>query len=223
MPPASPIARRLPLPCSPPWRARSRCRAPSPTNDSPRMYWRRRARRLRHGCRQRISLLQRRRDGSCFQTYEFSGILKGIPMNLMDEVAGGLDGLSQLRTLMASGRKPGIMVSLGLDFVEIEAGKAVLTGTPGEHAYNPIGSVHGGYAATLLDSACGCAVHSRLTAAQAYTTLELKVAYHKPITKDPGLLRAEGRLLSFGRRAAFAEAKLTDARGKLYASATSTL
>jgi uncharacterized protein (TIGR00369 family) len=144
-------------------------------------------------------------------------------MSLVNEVGGGLDGLSQPRALMASGRKPGILVALDFEFVEVEAGKAVFTGTPGEHAYNPIGTVHGGYAATLLDSACGCAVHSRLTASQAYTTLELKVAYHKPITQDTGLLRAEGRVLSFGRRAAFAEAKLTDARGKLYASATSTL
>jgi uncharacterized protein (TIGR00369 family) len=144
-------------------------------------------------------------------------------MSLVDEVAGGLDGLSQLRALMASGRKPGILVALDFEFVEVEAGKAVFAGTPGEHAYNPIGAVHGGYAAALLDSACGCAVHSRLTALQAYTTLELKVAYHKAITKDTGLLRAEGRLLSFGQRVAFAEAKLTDAHGKLYASATSTL
>jgi uncharacterized protein (TIGR00369 family) len=144
-------------------------------------------------------------------------------MGLVDEVGGGLDGLSQLRTLMDSGRKLGILVALDFDFVEVEAGKAVFAGTPGEHAYNPIGTVHGGYAATLLDSACGCAVHSRLTALQAYTTLELKVAYHKAITKDTGLLRAEGRLLSFGHRVAFAEAKLTDERGKLYASATSTL
>lgn len=144
-------------------------------------------------------------------------------MSLVDEVGGGLDGLSQLRALMASGRKPGILVALDFEFVEVEAGKAVFAGTPGEHAYNPIGAVHGGYAATLLDSACGCAVHSRLTASQAYTTLELKVAYHKAVTKDTGLLRAEGRLLSFGQRVAFAEATLTDARGKLYASATSTL
>jgi uncharacterized protein (TIGR00369 family) len=144
-------------------------------------------------------------------------------MSLVDEVAGGLDGLSQLRALMASGRRPGILAALDFEFVEVEAGKAVFAGTPGEHAYNPIGAVHGGYAATLLDSACGCAVHSRLTASQAYTTLELKVAYHKAITKETGLLRAEGRLLSFGQRVAFAEAKLTDARGKLYASATSTL
>jgi uncharacterized protein (TIGR00369 family) len=144
-------------------------------------------------------------------------------MSLVNEMGGGLDGLSQLRALMASGRKPGILVALDFEFVEVESGKAVFAGTPGEHAYNPIGTVHGGYAATLLDSACGCAVHSRLTASQVYTTLELKVAYHKPITKNTGLLRAEGSVLSVGRRAAFAEAKLTDAKGNLYASATSTL
>jgi uncharacterized protein (TIGR00369 family) len=145
-------------------------------------------------------------------------------MNLLDEVGvGGLDGLSQLRALIASRRKPGILIALDFEFVEVEAGIAVFAGTPGEHAYNPLGTVHGGYAATLLDSACGCAVHSRLNASQAYTTLELKVAYHKPITKASGPLRAEGRVLSIGRRAAFAEAKLTDANGRLYASATSTL
>jgi uncharacterized protein (TIGR00369 family) len=144
-------------------------------------------------------------------------------MSLSNEVGAGLDGLSQLRALMASGRKPGIMVSLDFDFVEVDTGKAVFAGIPGEHAYNPIGTVHGGYTAALLDSACGCAVHSRLTAAQAYTTLELKIAYHRPITKETGMVRAEGLVLSFGRRVAFAEAKLTDAQGKLYASATSTL
>jgi uncharacterized protein (TIGR00369 family) len=144
-------------------------------------------------------------------------------MRLVDEVGTDLDGLSQLRALIASGRKPGILVALDFDFIEVEAGRAVFAGTPGEHAYNPIGAVHGGYAATLLDSARGCAAHSRLTAAQAFTTLELKVAYHKRITKDTGLLRAEGNLLSFGQRVAFAEARLTDEQGKLYASATSTL
>jgi uncharacterized protein (TIGR00369 family) len=144
-------------------------------------------------------------------------------MSLSNEVGAGLDGLSQLRALMASGRKPGIMVSLYFDFVEVDTGKAVFAGIPGEHAYNPIGTVHGGYTAALLDSACGCAVHSRLTAAQAYTTLELKIAYHRPITKETGMVRAEGLVLSFGRRVAFAEAKLTDAQGKLYASPTSTL
>jgi uncharacterized protein (TIGR00369 family) len=144
-------------------------------------------------------------------------------MSLSNEVGAGLDGLSQLRALIASGRKPGIMVALDFDFVEVDTGRAVFAGVPDEHAYNPIGTVHGGYTAALLDSACGCAVHSRLTAAQAYTTLELKVAYHRPITKETGMVRAEGLVLSFGRRVAFAEAKLTDAEGKLYASATSTL
>ena len=144
-------------------------------------------------------------------------------MNLVDEVGEGLDGLGQLRALLASGRKPGILVSLGLDFVAVAPGKAVFAGTPGEHAYNPIGSVHGGYAATLLDSACGCAVHSRLSAIQGYTTLELKVAYHKAITAKTGRLRAEGQVLSIGRRAAFAEARLVDENGTLFASATSTL
>jgi uncharacterized protein (TIGR00369 family) len=144
-------------------------------------------------------------------------------MSLVDEIAGGADGLSQLRALMVSGRRPGILLSLDFEFTEVEAGRAVFEGTPGEHAYNPIGMVHGGYAATLLDSACGCAVHSRLSATQGYTTLELKVAYHKAITKDTGRLRAEGVVLSMGRRAGFAEAKLRDANGKLYASATSTL
>lgn len=144
-------------------------------------------------------------------------------MSLIDETAPGLDGLAQMRRLIASGRKPGILLSLRFDFIEVEAGRAVFAGVPGDHAYNPIGTVHGGYAATLLDSACGCAVHSCLTSLQAYTTLELKVAYHKAITRDAGMLRAEGRVLSIGRRAAFAEATLKDASGRLFASATSTL
>lgn len=116
-----------------------------------------------------------------------------------------------------------MLLSLECDFVEVEAGKAVFAGVPGSHAYNPIGTVHGGYAATLLDSACGCAVHSCLTATQVYTTLELKVAYHKAVTRETGLLRAEGRVLSMGRRAVFAEATLKDLSGRMFASATSTL
>jgi uncharacterized protein (TIGR00369 family) len=134
-----------------------------------------------------------------------------------------LTGLEQLRALMASGRRPGIAESLDFALVEIDAGRAVFEGTPGQHAYNPIGMVHGGYAATLLDSACGCAVHSRLAAGQSYATLELKVAYHKALTSQTGPLRAEGLVFTMGRRVAFAEAKLVDASGKLHASATSTL
>ena len=144
-------------------------------------------------------------------------------MSLVEQVGAGLDGLSQLRALIAAGRRPGIAVSLDFALVDVAEGHAVFAGTPGEHAYNPIGMVHGGYAATLLDSACGCAVHSRLSATQAYTTLELKVAYHKAITVSTGRVRATGAVLSLGRRVAFAEARLEDEKGTLLASATSTL
>jgi uncharacterized protein (TIGR00369 family) len=132
-------------------------------------------------------------------------------------------GLDQMRNLIASGKRPGIAVSLDFKLVEVELGRAVFAGKPGAHAYNPFGLVHGGYAATLLDSACGCAVHSRLSGEQSYVTLELKVAFHKAMTRDTGVVRAEGRLVSLGRRVGYAEATLTDANGALYASATSTL
>jgi uncharacterized protein (TIGR00369 family) len=144
------------------------------------------------------------------------------PNTFMDP--GALSGAEQLRALIAGGRRPGIAVSLDFSLMEIdEKGLAVFEGVPGEHAYNPIGTVHGGYAAALLDSACGCAVHAMLAPGQTYTTLELKIAYHKAMTKETGKVRAEGRVLSFGRRAAFAEARLIDASGRLLASATSTL
>jgi uncharacterized protein (TIGR00369 family) len=134
-----------------------------------------------------------------------------------------LSGLELLRGFIAAGRRAPMAVTLGFDLVEIEPGRAVFAGTPGANTYNPLGVVHGGYAATLLDSACGCAVHAQLRANQTYTTVELKVAYHKALTSETGLVRAVGIVLSIGRRVAFAEAKLTDASGRLYASATSTL
>jgi uncharacterized protein (TIGR00369 family) len=132
-------------------------------------------------------------------------------------------GLEQLQAWLASGDQPSIGKTLRFQLVEIAPGRAVFAGNPGLEVYNPIGTVHGGYAAALLDSACGCAVHSRLTAEQAYSTLELKVAYHRALTAQTGPVQAVGTVLSMGRRAAFAEAKLTDATGRLYASATSTL
>jgi len=137
--------------------------------------------------------------------------------------AGRMTGLETLEAMIADGRKPPIAETLRFDLVEVSRGRAVFRGTPGAHAYNPIGVVHGGYAATLLDSALGCAVHSCLDATQAYTTLELKVAYHKALTLETGPVDAEGKVVSIGRRVAFAEARLVDASGRLYASATSTL
>lgn len=143
---------------------------------------------------------------------------------MLDESNGNdLDGLAQMDALQASGGQPGILGALDFRFVAAGPGRAVFEGLPGEHAYNPMGSVHGGYSATLLDSACACAVHSRLAAGQGCTTLELKVSYHKAISRATGPLRAEGRVVSLGSRVAFAEAGLTDAQGRLYASATSTL
>jgi uncharacterized protein (TIGR00369 family) len=137
-----------------------------------------------------------------------------------------LTGLEQLRAVFDPDRPeraPGIGRTMGFTVIELEEGRVVFGGHPDESVYNPIGTVHGGYAATLLDSAVGCAVHSVLKAGQGYTTLELKVAYHRAMTKDTGPVRAEGRVIHAGRRAAFAEGQLTDAQGRLYATATSTL
>jgi len=134
------------------------------------------------------------------------------------------NGLEQLR-LIFSGAAGYEGIAKTLDFrpVELETGRVVFEGKPDERVYNPIGTVHGGYAATLLDSALGCAVHSKLSSTQGYTTLELKIAYHRALTKDSGTVRAEATVISMGRRAAFAEGRLTDSEGRLCASATSTL
>jgi len=98
----------------------------------------------------------------------------------------------------------------------------VFEGVPAFRHYNPLGTVHGGYAATLLDSCMGCAVHSTLPKGVSYTTLEFKVSLIRPITSDTGLVRAEGHTLNVGRRAATAEGRLTDAKGKLLAHASTT-
>lgn len=134
-------------------------------------------------------------------------------------------GLDQLRAIFQNPDRPpaGMGKTMGIDHVEIEEGRVVFGATPHEGVYNPIGTVHGGFAATLLDSCLGCAVHSKLKAGQGYTTLELKVAYHRALTAASGPVRAEGVVINMGRRAAFAEARLTDLNGRLYATATSTL
>ncbi|MDO5621142.1 MAG: PaaI family thioesterase [Paracoccus sp. (in: a-proteobacteria)] len=145
------------------------------------------------------------------------------PQNVRADNADGLDGLGQLSALIKRGVQPPIGQTLDFQLVAIERGRAVFEGRPSAAVYNPIGSVHGGYAAALLDSACGCAVHSRLEAHQGYTTLELKVAYHRALSAESGVVRAEGTVVSLGRRVAFAEARLLDGAGRLCASATSTL
>ncbi|WP_259467655.1 PaaI family thioesterase [Sphingomonas sp. PP-F2F-G114-C0414] len=134
-----------------------------------------------------------------------------------------LDGHDQLAALMAANVHPPIHETLDIVLVELERGRVVFEGSPSRKVYNPIGSVHGGYAATLLDSACGAAVHSSRPAGQGFTTLELKVSYHRALSEASGPVRAEGKMISLGRRAAFSEARLLDAQGRLCASATSTL
>jgi len=149
-------------------------------------------------------------------------------MSLIADVmrqTGGADltGLEQLRALMASGQRPGIAESLDFALTEVDAGRAVFEGTPGPHAYNPIGMVHGGYAATLLDSALGCSVHTTLPAGVGYTSLGLEAKYVRPITRDTGRVLCEANVLYRGRRQATAEANLTAAdSGKLLAHGVAT-
>jgi uncharacterized protein (TIGR00369 family) len=135
-----------------------------------------------------------------------------------------LPGIEQLRAVF-DGKTAwkGIASTLGFNGVHLEEGFVVFEGNPTRAVYNPIGTVHGGYAATLLDSAVGCAVQSMLKPGQGFTTLELKVAYHRAMTDESGPVRAEGRVTTLGRRAAFAEGKLFDGKGRLCASCTSTL
>ena len=144
------------------------------------------------------------------------------PTPLWERVAG-LSGLEVLR-LMVGGELPQPPMARLMDIrlIEVEHGKAVFASTPGEYHYNPLGSVHGGFGATLLDSAMGCAVHSTLSAGDAYTTLELKINFLRPLTHATGLVRGTGTIVHAGRTTAFAESKIEDAAGKIYAFATST-
>lgn len=132
-------------------------------------------------------------------------------------------GLDILRRVVAKELPPAPMASaLGYELVEASDGRAVFAVTPAEFHYNPAGHVHGGFAATVLDSAMGCAVYSTVELGWTYTTIELKVNYLKPITVETGPLRGIGTLLHRGRRTAMAEGRLEDAAGRLLAHATTT-
>jgi uncharacterized protein (TIGR00369 family) len=132
-------------------------------------------------------------------------------------------GLDFLRDLLA-GRLPAppIGATLGMALEEVDHGHAVFSLEPGEEHYNPIGSVHGGIYATMLDSAAGCAVQSTLPQGMGYTSLDLTVKFLRPITAHTGKVRAVGRVLSGGRRTALAEAQLFDSADRLLAHATSS-
>jgi uncharacterized protein (TIGR00369 family) len=130
----------------------------------------------------------------------------------------------QLLTDIMEGRLPAPPIQQGLDFriVQVNMGHTVFAGTPKFEYYNPLGSVHGGYTAALLDSCMACAVHSTLEAGYSYATLEIKINYVRAITTDTGEVRAEGKVINSGRRIATAEGRLLDSAGKLYAHGTTT-
>ncbi len=134
-----------------------------------------------------------------------------------------MSGLDFLKA-MQSGEIPAppISVLMNMTPIEVEEGRVVFSARPAEYHYNPIGTVHGGFAATLLDSALGCAVQTMIPMGTGYTTIELKVNYLRPMTSKTGTVYSEGKVIYTGGRIATAEARLTDAQGKLYAHATTT-
>ena len=135
-------------------------------------------------------------------------------------VLSGLDFVKH----MHQGHFPSAPIAKVMQFqlTEVEQGRVVFSAHPSAEFYNPLGTVHGGYTTTLLDSCMGCAVHSTLPTGMAYTTLELKINFVRPITDKTGPVRAEGNVISAGKRVATAEGRLVDANGKLYAHGTTT-
>jgi uncharacterized protein (TIGR00369 family) len=139
------------------------------------------------------------------------------------DVLKSYDGLGFLKAIInRTVPNPPISELLGFHLVEVEEGRAVFEGTPEFRHYNPIGTVHAGFAATLLDSALGCAIFSTIGKGDTWTTLELKFNLVRPMSKDTGPVRAEGRIVHRGRTVATAEGDLKDRAGKLYAHATTT-
>ncbi|MDQ0681287.1 uncharacterized protein (TIGR00369 family) [Streptomyces achromogenes] len=136
---------------------------------------------------------------------------------------GSHSGLDFLREILA-GRLPAppVAAALGFTLEEAEHGRAVFVLVPGEEHYNPIGSVHGGVFATLLDSAAGCAVQSVLPQGTGYTSLDLTLKFLRPVTVDTGKIRAIGTVLHGGRRTALAQAELRDSEDRLLAQAISS-
>jgi uncharacterized protein (TIGR00369 family) len=136
-----------------------------------------------------------------------------------------MTGMEYMEAIVAGAMPPPpIAVTMRMRPIELGDGKAVFEGEPGEEHYNPIGVVHGGYAATLLDSALGCAVHTTLPAGVGYTSLGLEAKYVRPISRDTGRVLCAANVLHRGRRQATAEAKLTAAESrKLLAHGVATL
>jgi uncharacterized protein (TIGR00369 family) len=141
-------------------------------------------------------------------------------------VARGLSmpGIDYLKAMIARELPPPPMARLmQFDLVDVEPGKVVVTCEPDASMYNPNGAIHGGLVCTVLDSVAGLALHSTLPAGKGYTSIEIKVNYLKPVRLDAGPLSATGTVVKSGARVGFAEGVVTDASGKVVATATSTL
>lgn len=135
-----------------------------------------------------------------------------------------MTGLEYLQALLdGSVPPPPIIALMDMRPTAVEAGKVTFECEPNESHYNPIGTVHGGFVCTVLDSVCGCAVQTTLPQGQAYTSLEIKVNYLRPVTAESGVLTAIGTVTKPGSRAAFAEGIVMDAAGRIVATASSTL
>ena len=135
----------------------------------------------------------------------------------------GKSGLELLQLVIdAKLPRPPMASLMDIQLVEASKGRAVFRGTPQEFHYNPLGTVHGGYGATLLDSAMGCAVHTTLDPGDAYTTLEFKINFLRALTVDTGEVQGIGVVVHAGRTTAIAEGKIVDEGGRLYAFATTT-
>lgn len=143
--------------------------------------------------------------------------------NVPRETLKSVQGLELLQG-MIDGRYPGPPIAELMDFgiTELGPGRASFTGRPGRQHYNPSGTVHGGYAATLLDSAMGCAVHTLVPKGQGFTTLEIKVNYVRPMFETTGEVRCEAAVINMGRTVATADGKLLDGKGRLIAHGTTT-
>ncbi|HEY1146893.1 MAG TPA: PaaI family thioesterase [Allosphingosinicella sp.] len=140
------------------------------------------------------------------------------------EEMSGMSGREMLQA-MIEGRLPAPPMShtLGFRLVEVGDGLAVFEGEPSADLLNPLGTVHGGWALTLIDSAAGCAAHTRLPAGVGYTTVETKVNMTRAIAADTGTIRAEGRVVAEGRRIVTTEARMLDGKGRILAHGTSTI
>ena len=139
------------------------------------------------------------------------------------EQARTLDGMTLFKGLL-EGRYPAPPISrvLGIKLSEVELGRVVFEYTPVYDHYNPLGTVHGGVAATLLDSVMGCCIHTTLKAGTGYTTVEIKVNYVRAMTDKTGPVKAEGKVINVGSRIGTSEGRLFDAAGKLLAHSTTT-